>query len=136
MKLRLLSLTLLAALLLSACSAFSPGDPLEGTSWQLAASAGKEVVPGTNVTIRFEDGLAGGEAGCNGYGGAYEVDGEKISFQEVASTLMLCTAPEGVMEQEAAFLGSLNQVERFELADGQLQLIRSDGEALTFVPAP
>jgi hypothetical protein len=40
------------------------------------------------------------------------------------------------MEQEAAFLGSLNQVERFELADGQLQLIRSDGEALTFVPAP
>jgi heat shock protein HslJ len=64
------------------------------------------------------------------------VDGEQISFQEVASTLMLCTAPEGVMEQEAAFLGSLNQVERYELADGRLQLIRSDGEALTFVPAP
>jgi heat shock protein HslJ len=64
------------------------------------------------------------------------VDGEKIVFRDVASTLMLCTGPEGVMEQEAAFLGSLNQVERYELADGQLQLIRSDGEALTFVPAP
>jgi heat shock protein HslJ len=136
MKLKLLSLTLLTVLLLSACSAPSSGDPLEGTSWQLAASAGQDVVPGTNVTISFEDGLAGGEAGCNGYGGSYVVDGEKISFQEVASTLMLCTAPEGVMEQEAAFLGSLNQVERFELAGGRLQLIRSDGEALTFVPAP
>jgi heat shock protein HslJ len=136
MKLKLLSLTLLAALLLSACGASSSGDPLEGTSWQLAAYAGKDVVPGTNVTIQFEDGLASGEAGCNGYGGAYEVDGEQISFQEVASTLMLCTAPEGVMEQEAEFLGSLNQVERYELADGRLQLIRSDGEALTFVPAP
>jgi hypothetical protein len=53
MKLKLLSLTLLAALLLSACGAFSPGDPLEGTSWQLAASAGKDVVPGTNVTIQL-----------------------------------------------------------------------------------
>jgi heat shock protein HslJ len=86
------------------------------------------------VSLRFEDGQAGGAAGCNSYGGAYEVDGEKISLREIASTLMLCTAPEGVMEQEAEFLGSLNEVERFELADGQLQLIRPGGEALTFVP--
>ena len=136
MKLKLLSLTLLTVLLLSACGASTPGDPLEGSSWQLAAYAGKDVVPGTNVTIGFEDGLASGEAGCNGYGGAYVVDGEEITFRDVASTLMLCTAPEGVMEQEAEFLGSLNQVERYELADGQLQLFRSDGEALAFVPAP
>ena len=136
MKRKLLILLTLTALLLSACSAASAGDPLDGSSWKLAAAAGKPALPGTNVTITFADGQAGGEAGCNRYGGAYEVDGEKLNFQEVVATLMLCTAPEGVMEQEAQFLGSLNEVERFELADGQLQLFRSDGEALAFVPAP
>jgi heat shock protein HslJ len=135
MKRKLLILLTLTALLLSACGAASAGDPLDGTSWKLAATAGKPALPGTNVTIKFEDGQAGGEAGCNGYGGAYEVDGEKLSFRDVVSTLMLCTAPGGVMEQEAEFLGSLNEVERFELAGGQLQLFRADGEALTFVPA-
>ena len=136
MKRKLYMLITLAALLLSACSAFSPaGDPLDGTSWKLTAYAGKDVLPGTNVTITFADGQAGGEAGCNGYGGTYEVDGEKISFHEVASTLVLCTGPEGIMEQEAEFLGSLNEAGRFELAGGRLQIFRSDGEALTFVPA-
>jgi heat shock protein HslJ len=135
MKRKLLILLTLAALLLSACSAASAGDPLDGSSWELSAAAGKAVLPGTNVTLAFADGQASGEAGCNGYGGAYALDGNQISFQDVASTLMLCTAPEGVMEQEAGFLGSLNEAERFELAGGQLQLFRSDGEALTFVPA-
>lgn len=137
MKTRCLSLFLLTALLLSACSALSAGnDPLEGTSWVLASYAGQPALPGTDVTLQFADGQAGGTAGCNGYGGAYEVDGNEISFHEIASTLMLCTAPPGVMEQEGQFLGSLNEVERFELDEGQLQLFRPDGEALLFTPAP
>jgi heat shock protein HslJ len=127
--------TLLTTLLLSACSLSAPaGDPLDGTSWQLSALGDRSPVEGTTVTLGFEDGRATGSAGCNSYGGAYEVDGEKIVFREVASTLMLCTNP-GVMEQEAEFLGSLNEVNRFELASGRLQLYRSDGEALAFVPA-
>jgi heat shock protein HslJ len=120
-------------MLLAACSA--GGDPLDGSSWKLSEYAGKPALPETNVTIEFTDGQAGGAAGCNSYGGAYEVNGEQVVFRDVVSTLMLCTAPEGVMEQEAEFLGSLNEVERFEVSGGQLQLIRADGEALVFVPA-
>lgn len=135
MKHKLLVLVTLTTLIIYACSALSgTSDPLDGSSWQLTAYSGKDVIPGTNVTITFEDRQASGQAGCNGYGGAYEVDGEKIVFRDVASTLMLCTGPEGVMEQEAEFLGSLNEAQRFELTDGQLQLFRTDGEALIFVP--
>jgi len=136
MKRKLLMLITLTALL-SACSVFAPaGDPLDGTSWQLSAYGDKAVLPGTSVTIAFADGQASGTAGCNGYGGSYEVDGDQISFHELASTLMLCTGPEGIMEQEAEFLGPLNEAGRFELAGGRLQLFRSDGEALTFIPVP
>lgn len=131
---RLMLITLTA--LLSACSAFSPSDPLQGTTWTLSAIGERSPVAGTTVTLEFKDGQASGTAGCNGYGGSYEVDGDKISFHELASTLMLCTGPEGIMEQEAEFLGSLNEAGRFELAGGRLQLFRSDGEALTFIPVP
>jgi heat shock protein HslJ len=130
-------LALLTTTLLSACSPSAPGgDPLDGSSWQLAELGGTPAVAGADVTLEFADGQAGGTAGCNSYGGAYQVEGKNITFKDVASTLMLCTGTAGVMEQEAAFLGSLNEVERFELGEGQLRLIRSDGGALTFVPAP
>ena len=135
MKPIFLSVTILTLIALSACSALTPaGASLDGTAWRLSSYAGQPALPETNVTIQFEDGRAGGEAGCNGYGASYKVDGNRIRFEEIASTLMLCTAPEGVMEQEAEFLGSLEQVERFELDEDQLRLIRSDGEALVFVP--
>ena len=135
MKQNLLSFTLLVLLLLSACSAFPGGDPLAGTSWKLSSYAGKPGLPETDVTIQFQDGQAGGQAGCNSFGGAYQVNGQRITFHDMASTLMACTSPAGVMEQEAEFLGSLNEVERFELSEGQLQLIRADGQALIFAPA-
>lgn len=135
MKQTLLILVLIT-MLLSACSALSPNtDPLAGSSWQLSALGEKNPVAGATVTLEFIDGQAGGTAGCNSYGGAYEVDGDKIAFREVVSTLMAC-ADAAVMDQEAEFLGSLNEVERFELAEGRLQLFRSGGEALTFVPVP
>lgn len=135
MKRMIVSLILLTTLLLSACGALSGSDPLAGTSWVLDSYLGNPALPGTNVTIQFQDGQAGGQAGCNGYGGAYEVNGNEITFTDVASTLMLCTGPEGVMEQEAQFLGSLNEVVRFELSDNELQLIRADGQALIFIPS-
>lgn len=129
-------LFLSTTLLLSACAAVAtPADPLEGTSWELVSSAGQAVLPGTQVTLAFAEGRASGTAGCNGYGGMYQVDGDQVAFREVASTLMFCADPAGVMEQETAFLGSLNEVARFELAAGRLQLFRADGEALEFVPA-
>jgi hypothetical protein len=38
------------------------------------------------------------------------------------------------MEQELMFVGFLGDAQSFQLSDGGLQIFRSDGEALTFVP--
>lgn len=121
---------------LAGCSAFpATTDPLDGTSWELYAFRKTRPIDGPTLTISFENGQVGGNAGCNSYGGSYEVDGEKLTISEVFATLMACLEPEGMMEQEAMFLQFLGDAQRFEMADGQLQLFRSDGEALTFVPA-
>ena len=47
---------------------------------------------------------------------------------------MACLEPEGVMEQETMFVGFLGDAQTFRLSDGGLQIVRLDGEALTFVP--
>jgi len=134
MKLNLVSLAFLLVML-TACSAFPAAtDTLGGNPWELYAIGKTFPIAGRPITITFEDGQVSGSAGCNSYGGSYQVNGDKIAFSEVFSTMMACPEPEGVMEQEMMFLQFLGDAQRFEMADGQLQVFRSDGEALTFVP--
>lgn len=140
MKLKQIQSILLALLivtlaaLLAACSpeAGEAGDPLEGSAWVLFAYRKTKPIEGTQITIQFNEGQAVGSAGCNSYGGAYEVDGSRITFNEIASTVMFCNDPEGAMDQESFYLEFLNQAENFELSDGRLVITRSDGETLTF----
>ena len=90
--------------------------------------------PGSTLTIHFEDSHASGSAGCNSYGGGYQVNGNQIKFEQIESTVMACADP-SLMEQETIFMQSLGEAQSFEIVEGQLQIYRSDGEALTFVPA-
>ena len=48
-----------------------------------------------------------GSASCNNYMATYTVDGDGITIGPAASTRMMCADPEGVMEQEMAYLASL-----------------------------
>lgn len=52
----------------------------------------------------------------------------------IAITEMACLEPEGVMDQEPEFVEFLTDAQTFRLADGQLQILRSYREALTFIP--
>ncbi len=121
--------------LLAGCSALPTMDPLDDTSWELYAYRKSRPIVGLTLTISFEDGQFHGSAGCNSYGGSYEVDEGKIAVSEIFATLMACSEPEGLMEQETIFLQFLGSAQRFEIVDGQLHIFWSDHEALTFVPA-
>ncbi len=121
------------AIMLVACGG-TGGDPLNDTSWELAAIGKQSPLVGTTITLSFEDGLASGTSGCNSYGSAYQVNGDEIEFQEFEATLMACLDT-GVMEQETTYLGTLGEAQRFELTESQLQIFGSDDTALTFVPA-
>jgi heat shock protein HslJ len=124
------------AVLLAGCGG-GPGaqaDPLANTRWRLAAIGGADLpaLASTPVTLEFDgEGKAGGNSGCNSYGGSYEASGERITFRDIASTLMACTDP-GVMELEQAYLAALNTAERFEVSETGLTIWYAGGETLSF----
>jgi heat shock protein HslJ len=132
----MLGLMLLAAILLtsSACTLdLASGDPLDGTSWVLTAFGKSKPIGGTRITAEFEEGEIRGSAGCNSYFGSYKIKGNAIEMSEIGSTLMACLEPEGIMDQEQLFTSFLSDAQEYRLNDGQLQIFRSDGEALTFI---
>ncbi len=106
---------------------------LEGTLWQLVSYNGgqqamKGVLPGTRITAMFEAGNVGGSAGCNNYNGPYEVSGNQISIGLLAGTMMMCSSPEGIMEQEAAYQTALQSAATYRIIASRLELISENGE--------
>ena len=116
------------------------GNSLANTAWVLvsygAPGAETPVVAGSTVTLEFDAGdQAGGSAGCNSYGGHYQVDGDAISFSEIVQTLMACE-DEQVMEQEAQHLAALETASQFELSGDSLAITYDGGQGvLNFVRA-
>lgn len=108
---------------------------LSGTSWQVERyNDGKEavvnVLKDTEITAEFgPEGQLGGLAGCNNYSATYTVDGKKIEIGATAATLKLCTEPEGVMEQQTAFLTALESAATYHI-DGDTLEIRGADDAL------
>ncbi len=97
------------------------------------------VEPGTYVTINFStsDDAVNGSGGCNNYSTTYTADdqGNLAIKGPMASTMMAC---ETGMEQESLFLGALEKVSGYTLADdGHLLLDYDSGtvydEQLNFV---
>ena len=122
-------------LLLSACGGSLSSDPLKGTAWTLTAINDTPALANTSVTVEFADGQLGGSSGCNSYGGAYKASGNKITTDSINMTLMACLDA-GVMEQESAFLGILQNAQTFELTEDQLLILSSDGKSLRFSQNP
>ncbi|HEY90349.1 MAG TPA: META domain-containing protein [Dehalococcoidia bacterium] len=132
----LIILIVLAATLgVVGCTSNSAAE-LEGKKWLLEsygdADSPTAVIEETRVTAEFSDGQVNGIAGCNNYFGSYEVKGTEITFGPVASTEMYCMDPEGVMDQETAYLSALQSAEKFETDNGTLRITYADGQVLVF----
>ncbi|MCU0476726.1 MAG: META domain-containing protein, partial [Anaerolineae bacterium] len=109
----------------------SSDNPLAGTTWQLVSLGVAPVVEGSIITLGFNpDGSSGGNAGCNGYGAGYTLDGDALTFESPMSTMMYCE-PEALMTQEIAYLAALASVTRYTL-DGDALLLEGDQTLLSF----
>jgi len=101
---------------------------LAGSSWVVrAVDNGRggvaSVVIGTALDATFGvDGTLAGSAGCNRFTARFEAEGERLTIGPAASTRRMCARPEGIMEQEQAFLAALSTVAKRELRGGRLQL--------------
>ena len=107
-----------------------PAD-LDGSEWTLTTVQGAALLPATNITLGFAEGLASGFAGCNAYGGPYAAgDGGTLSVSTLAVTAQACVDPQGVMEQESAYLGAFQEAEVYRVAGHRLELLNAAGESL------
>lgn len=94
-------------------------------------SAVSSPIVGTELTATFgDDGSLTGSAGCNTYTTTYEAESGTISIEPAASTKKLCPEPEGVMEQEAAFLAALDAAETYNLDGATAELLGGEGQRL------
>jgi heat shock protein HslJ len=127
------SLACLGFILLAACAGTAVPDSsaLLGPDWVIEDIGGRGILDNSMVTLRFEEGgRSGGKGSCNTYGVGYQIDGEKITFEQPFSTMMACA--EALMNQERALFDLLPQITRFDIADdGALVLSTTDGRTIT-----
>jgi heat shock protein HslJ len=102
-----------------------PLAPLDGTQWWLYSIDTAQVIPGSEVTALFTinaDGLTGtisGSAGCNDY------DAEIVGLFQVSglnAIQSICEQPEGIMEQESAYMAALETSQEIAWDGGTLRI--------------
>ncbi len=106
---------------------------LEGQTFSLdwyLSSAGEQVqvLPEAEITAEISEGTIGGSAGCNHYSASIQVDGDQVKIEQGMTTLMACAEP--VMRQEQAYLETLGKAASYQLADGVLTFMDSQGSVI------
>ena len=106
-------------------------DLLVGTWDVISIATGDSidsVIIGTEPTITFaEGGDLSIAAGCNTAVSSWELDGDELTVDPPASTMMACDDPPGVMEQETALLQALESAARVEITPDTLTILDADG---------
>lgn len=115
----------------------APTEPLpaiEGVTWLLTsqlvdgqltslASVGDVV-----VSLRLEDGRAGGNAGCNNYFATYTLQDTALTFGPVGATQMFCEGAPG--EVESSYLSNLASVSSWSSDGTTLSLADATGTVI------
>jgi heat shock protein HslJ len=124
----------LLILALAACGS-SGARAIRDTAWELESLVGKDVLPGTTITLKFADDQVSGSAGCNQYGGSYKARQDSLSVGDVFSTEMGCPEPEGILEQEGVYLTALRAAATYQITADRLEIFDEAGaQILVFVP--
>lgn len=118
-----------------------PDRPIAGTTWQVTSFISPQATETSvaleaaapNFTIA-DDGTLSGSAGCNRMTGRADVTDSVITFEPIATTMMMCD--EDTMAVEAAVLGALNG-ELTATVDGDtMRIQRADGIGLDLRATP
>lgn len=111
-----------------------PGHRSEllNTYWKLTRVAGRPVTVAegrreAHLILRVDGDQIAGWSGCNRLVGGYRLDGNRLEFTGVASTLMACP---GDQETERAFLGALRAAASWDVSGQHLHIHGADGALL------
>ena len=111
--------------------------PLENTYWKLVRIGERPVAavdPKAEPHLRLDRNgqRVSGSGGCNRFTGGYSLDGDRITFTDLAPTRMFC-AP--AMDQERAYFGALAPAGRWRVDGKRLELFGPAGDRLHFEAA-
>jgi putative lipoprotein len=106
--------------------------PLENTYWKLTYLGSTPVVANStnrepNFVLHPNNSTVSGSGGCNGFSGSYTLNGDRVSFGRLLSTMMACVSG---METERAFLPALAKVRRWRISGQNLDLLDDRGNSL------
>jgi heat shock protein HslJ len=116
-----LLIALITITVLAACSC-SGATAQENIAWELESLSGNAVLPGTTITLEFSDDQISGSAGCNHYGGSYRAGEDSLTVSDLFWTEMGCLEPEGILDQENAYLNALDTVASYRVDAGRLEV--------------
>jgi heat shock protein HslJ len=131
------SLSLISlSVLLSACTSTPSGIALTAESlqhhhWVLEQIDGQPIMAekGREPDLEIGEQLrANGNAGCNRFMGQVEIQGQQLRISKMATTMMLCPAPQ--QDWETAINSTLSDWSEAELSAQQLRLKGSQHELL------
>jgi len=108
----------------------APAKPLEGTYWRAAELAGKPTPkqdPHMEAHLEFQAGRVSGSDGCNRVTGSYQLNGDRVTFGQMAATQMACLFPS---ETADPFHNALNNAKRLTVAGDRLELFDAAGARL------
>ncbi|HUV92672.1 MAG TPA: YbaY family lipoprotein [Anaerolineales bacterium] len=108
---------------------------LEDHLWILERYGGQEVLPDTRITAEFKDNQVIGPAGCNNYFASYERTDSTLEVGPIGATRMMCSDPEGIMEQESGYLALLESANTYQIEAGQLKVQNASGEVVLIYDA-
>jgi len=106
--------------------------PLEKTEWRLVrlgrtAVMGDDLHRQPQIVLDPVSRRASGSGGCNRIMGGYQLKGDKLTFDHMASTMMACP---GGMDTEKKFLKVLGLVKRWKITGQKLELMDGAGKVV------
>lgn len=134
-----LAALLVGTLALAGCAGFEAAsdddtvnEPLENTYWKLLTVDEREAVAidearEAHLVLHAEESRLAGSTGCNRMMGDYERDGDRLTFGQLATTMMAC--PGEVMALEREFLDVLEAIDGWQVEGETLTLVDAEGES-------
>ena len=109
---------------------------LENTYWKLLEVGGSPARVAENIAephllLHPAQKQAGGSAGCNSFGGPYQLSGDSLHLGPLIATLRACLDPE-MNRQEHAFLNALGETRTWQVTGDTLTLAGETGQVARF----
>jgi heat shock protein HslJ len=130
-RIMLVLLVIAAAAGIVACTVSKNEAKLEGVRWVLQSygtSGNMTAAAADNpawIEFKSADKTVSGNAGVNGFGGKYKIDGNKLTIDSLMQTLM--AGPEPLMKQETAFMKILAATQSFNIEGQKLTMTGTEG---------